>query len=374
MRFLILLLLLLTSPLLAQLPVTWQDTTKEGDSALTIAYKRRIEVTDSTKLVRLITATNGIPNGPFHLTPTALCANPDFSASTLNANATTLLRDLGVVQACKKRVVLLLKRSAMKNVVGLSAVTATAEIATWPDISAYVKDGTVIAVYVGDDIGAEEWGPITLLVRLALMDEIACSVRRRWPTVPTVIRAKPVAGRMVNGRWEPGELGDRPTWNCLTTAWAQFRGPYRDGPPKKWIDSMAVAAARLKLGLIGGHNLLDGGCGPPTLLDGRANTSCLPNVPGTAILGTYVNAATYRRYQTSASELTFYKIILVSAPGVCASLDWRESQGWSASRPAAQLTGVQGFSVRPSILASFKAIAIVARTKTPASCIHFSRN
>jgi len=341
------------------------DSVRVGD---TVSYKRGyrvlITVIDSTWSRRPPLAL-GIPNGPFHLPLDSLCQQQSvgYNGATLNANAPTLLRDLERVKRCHGRVIIGVLRSHLRPPgvdSGFTVARAKAEIDSWPDIGPYIRDTTIIAIYMADDLSSPEWGQAGMAERLARWDSIYALVQApsRWPGVATAMRAK------------PNELRD---WGWkgthLTTAWAQYRGPYRDGPPKRWTDEMVASAKAQKLGIIIGLNLLDGGCGPPVLPKGKANTDCLPNVPGSPILGTYENSADARRFQVSPAEYLFYKTVFLSEPYNCASIDWQWSPVWKANRPSDQLTGAQMFHTRSEVKASAKALGVIARTRPYTSCI-----
>jgi hypothetical protein len=341
------------------------DSVRVGD---TVSYERgfRIVMTvvESTWTRRPPLAL-GIPSGPFHLPIDSLCRQQTlgYNGAYVNANAATLQRDLARVKACKGRVIIGMMRTRLKPAgvdTGLSVARAKAEIDSWPDIGSYIRDSTVIAIYMGDDILSNEWGTAPFSVKLAQWDSIYGLVHapHRWPGAATVIRAKPTELK----KW--GWKGRH-----LTTAWAQYRGPHRDKHPRDWMREEVASARQQQLGLVIGVNLLDGGCGPPVLESGEANTSCLPNVPGTGILGTYSNSATARRFQVSPAEYLFYKTIFLAEPYNCASIDWQWSTIWGAGRPQAQLEGARSFHTRSEVKAASRSLGVIARTRPYTSCI-----
>jgi len=196
-----------------------------------------------------------------------------------------------------------------------------------------VKDSTIIAFYVGDDVEAAEWGPAKLPVRLAQWDSIAGIIQSRCPDAPVAIRAHPT------------QLEARGTWRWLTTAWTQYTS--RRGPPEQFLATQVASAKRQRLGLVAGVNLLNGGCGPTAL--GR----CFPDVPGTTLPGTDTGF-----YQVSSAELTYYKMVAMSEPYVCASLDWSWGPNFRSS-----------FHERPDIRSAAKALGVLARKRPLASCV-----
>ena len=354
------------------------DSTKVGD---TVAFKRwhwrdttirhRREIVEST-WVRLPPAALGLPNGPFHLPPDSLCAPLGYNATFRFASSSGryLVNDLKVVKRCKGRVIVGVSRSKLKSTpdTGLSVANGIAEIAKWPwtELQPFLTDGTILGFYAGDDVSSTEWGKASMAMRLARWDSIYAEFTRRAPTVARMIRSKPTELR----DW--GYAGRN-----ITTAWAQYRGPYRDKAPTDWIAAQVTAAKALKLGLVIGPNYLDGGCGPPTLYDGKTNTSCLPNVPGTGILGTTPNAASVRRYQMSAAELSYYGAAMIAEPYNCAMIGWAWSESFTASpkpeRPAEQIAGARAFHAREDVRSVAKALGALAQKRNPASCIHPDR-
>lgn len=315
-------------------------------------------------------AALGMPNGLFHLPLDSLCKDLGYNAAHLNAYAPNLRRDLDKVRTCKGRVTLGLLRSRMKAAhdTGLSVANGIAEIRAWDSaaVAKAVNDGTILAIYAADDITATEWGKASQALRMARWDSIYGEIRRRWPHAATAIRAK------------PAEIAGYPMPH-VTTAWAQYRGPYRDGSPQQFLTINVGAARAQQRGLVVGVNPLAGGCGPPILpFTGKPNTSCLPGVPGSPILGTFGNSAEVRRFQLSAPEMLYYKTVFMTdslARFVCASIDWQWSPLYGS--PTATLTTrlkeIRAFHTLPGIKVTAKALAVVAKSRTPASCVHPDR-
>jgi hypothetical protein len=247
----------------------------------------------------------------------------------------------------------MLARDKMRDSAGqLSVQTSRAELARWRDavdIGSYLRDTTIFAILVGDDIGAAEWGSAPRAVRLARFDSIAGAVKSFWGnSATTILRAAP---SLLTGH----------DWLWVDAGWAQYDGPYRDGPPEKYRDREVASAKAQQLGLLLWFNALDGGCGPAT------KSSCLPNVPGTGIYGTFSDT-TVRRYQVSAAEAGYYGAVFLAEPYNCGAIQWQWSPIWSARRPAAQLAGVQGFDLRPDVRAQMLALSVIARSRAYAPC------
>jgi hypothetical protein len=293
---------------------------------------------------------SGLPFGVSHLPPDSLNRlSLGYSGAIINGIASSLKVDLDRVRARNGRVILAILRSKTKDAAGLSVAATDAELAKWQagvDLNPYLADGTVIAIYVSDDITSKEWGPDAPY--LARIDSLAGAVKARWPTAPTIVRAKPTELSSFKWRW-------------LDAGWAQYRGPYRDGTPTQFRDIQVASAKAQKLGVVIGLNLLDGGCGP--------TPACMPGVPGTSILGTFPNAASVRRYQMSAPEVLAYGKVFVTEPYNCASIGWQWSPLYVSSRlPADQLAAIQAFDRRADVRAAMGDLSILAGQRPRTSC------
>jgi hypothetical protein len=294
---------------------------------------------------------SGITFGPYHV-PLDSLGRPGFyySGGTRNGVPLTLLSDLSKVRAVKSRVAISLLRAKTQDATGrLSVATTQAYIATWPDISSYIADGTVVGIIVSDDITwPDAWGGER--PPLARVDSIALLVKNRWPNAVTMVRATPT---QLVGR----------TWRWLETGWAQYDGPYRSGPPATYRANQAASAKAQRLGLVLSLNVLNGGCGPVEL------GACMPEAPGTSILGTFADAASVRRYQMSAAEVLHYGKTFLAEPYNCAFIHWQWSPIWTANRPAEQLAGVQAFDTRPDVQAAMTELSSIARQRPFTSCL-----
>jgi hypothetical protein len=99
----------------------------------------------------------GIPVGPWTVPP-------DLIGSVYNGGVLTgknPYRQLDEVRARKGQVVLYLARKKSQDQFGTISVAAARRfLEDWPDISSYIKDGTVWGIMVSDDItGKHIWGP-----------------------------------------------------------------------------------------------------------------------------------------------------------------------------------------------------------------------
>jgi hypothetical protein len=293
---------------------------------------------------------SGLAFGAFHVPPDSLNRpSLGYTGAVMVAQSSTLKADLDKVRARGGRIVLGLSRSRTKDANGLSVAATDAELARWQaaaDLDPYIADGTVIAIYVSDDITSKEWGPAPPY--LARIDSLAGAVKARWPSAPTIVRAKPT------------ELSGH-TWRWLDAGWAQYRGPYRDGTPGQFRDVQVASAKAQKLGLVIALNVLDGGCG--------LTPACLPGVPGTGILGTFADAASVRRFQMSAAEVLAYGKVFVAEPYNCGFIGWRWSPSYpSTSLPAAQLAAIRAFDTRADVRAAMGDLSIQAGQRSSTSC------
>lgn len=291
----------------------------------------------------------GTPFGAFHVPVDSLnSASLGYSSAAIAAVPEKLMADLTKVRARQARVILAIRRSRTKDANGLSVAATRAELASWPDISGFIADGTVIGVYVSDDILAnDEWGPDAPY--LPRIDSLAREVKLRWPNAITMVRAKPT------------ELAGRGRWIWLESAWAQYRGPYRDPPPKQFADREVASAKAQGLGLVIWFNTLNGGCGP--------TTACLAGIPGTSIIGTYTNAASLRRYQLSAAEALAYGTAFLAEPYNCAAIAWQYSPAYkNGALTPEHLASVRAFDSRPDVRAAMAKLAALARQRPNTSC------
>ena len=318
----------------------WADTSQSGDTTF---YSRGRVVT--TVMVHTDSQWSarppvklGIPYGPSALPPDSLCTL-GYTGTTLAVVPGKVLDELQRTRDCHARTFPQIRRAKLKDSYGSLSVQATAsELETWPwpELCARVKDSTIVAFHVGDDVTANEWGPAPLATRLAQWDTIGSLIQARCPGAPVVLRALPT------------QMEARPNWQWVTTAWAQYPGPRpRAGPPEKFFSTQVASAKRQHLGLVAGINLLNGGCGPAT------TGLCLRDVPGADIPGTRDN-----QYQVSAAELVYYKTVAMTDPYVCASVDWAWGPHFKSN-----------FHDRPEIRSAAKAVGVMAKKRPLTSCV-----
>jgi hypothetical protein len=321
--------------------IPWADTSKLGDTTF---YSRGRVVatvsifTDSLWAVRP-PVTLGLPSGPFNLPPDSLCTL-GYTGTTLPVtDSATVLRRLDRIHQCGAKVFPVLRQAKMLDPAGkLSVQVSDAELARWPwtGLCARVKDSTIIAFYIGDDVTAADWGPAPLATRLAQWDTIAGLIRTRCPAAPVALRALPT------------QLETRAKWQSLTTGWAQYTGPRRHGTPEQFFATQVASAKKQRLGLVAGLNLLNGGCGPGT------TGYCLPDVPGTSAIGTRGTDL----YQMSAAELVYYKTVALTDPYICASVDWSWGPVFDSD-----------FHGKPEIRSAARSLNVLARSRPLAGCV-----
>ncbi|HEV2084217.1 MAG TPA: hypothetical protein VGR09_03985 [Gemmatimonadales bacterium] len=290
------------------------------------------------------------PVGPWYAPTELLGATARWSGGQENGYAPGLRRMLDSLRASKARVVLSTLRGKMKNADGtLSIDNFRAEIGKWAtaaDVASYFSDGTIIAINVMDD-NATAW---TVPVSPAQVDSLAQIVKQTWPNA------------VVSTRTTPAQLGSY-VFKYLDMAWAQYSGPYRDGPPQQYRDTQVAGAKARGLGLVLSLNVLDGGCGSPT-------SACLSGIPGTDIWGTYENAARLRRYQMSAAELRVYGKVFIAEPYNCALLPWRYSVTYvrKSFMTDEQYSGIVNFDQRPDVIEAWQQLVALAKGRTAGQC------
>ena len=322
----------------------WADSTRLGDTIFhssgrvitTVAVRA-----DSHWVVRppAPPMKSGLPYGPSQLPPDSLCSMRYYTATTLPVAPNQVLRELNRIHECGASVFAQIRRAKLKNSDGnLSVDAALAEMNRWPwdELCARVKDSTILAFHIGDDVVAKEWGPASIETRLAQWDSIAGGVAAKCPGAAIVIRAR------------PRQLSKRDKWEWLTTGWAQYPGPLpRAGTPEEFFAAEVASAKRQHLGLVTGVNLLAGGCGPAEA------KRCLPNIPGSSLPGSGKKV-----YQLSAAEFIEYKSAAMTDPYVCASVDWSWGPKFRSE-----------FHARPEIQTAAKALGLIASKRKRASCV-----
>jgi hypothetical protein len=183
----------------------------------------------------------GVPFGPWTVPPHLI--GPLYNGGVLPGKAP--YQALDEIRARKGQVVLYLARKKSQDDHGRISVSAVQRfLETWPDLSSYIRDGTVWGFMVSDDInGKHIWGPDAPYY--PQIDSMAKLVRDRWPAARTIVRASPTQMNY--------------PWKWVRWAWAQYS--HRNGPVTDYRDRQIAKADSLGLCLVFGLNVVDGGDG-----------------------------------------------------------------------------------------------------------------
>ncbi|HEU4641445.1 MAG TPA: Ig-like domain-containing protein [Gemmatimonadaceae bacterium] len=192
----------------------------------------------------------GIPYGPFHLRQRFY--GPPYTGTVLDMQPTTILSELAAAKAAKQRIVLRLARhrSYFQNADGSFSLTLwKREMDAFKGVnfSSYITDGTIVAHYIFDEPhDVTDWNGKP--VPFSDVEGAAAYSKQLWPGMLTVVRAP--------ATWLAG--WSQP-WVALDAAWVQYAA--RFGDPATWIANEAAAATRIKVGLLAGMNVINGGDG-----------------------------------------------------------------------------------------------------------------
>lgn len=254
----------------------------------------------------------GIPFGPWTV-PLDLIG-PVYSGGVITGH--TPYRQLEAVRARKGQVVLYLARRKSQDEYGQISVAAVDRfLQTWPDITPYIRDGTVWGIIVSDDItGKRIWGPDAPYY--AQIDSMAKLVLDRWPRVRTIVRAPP---RVMNYPWK---------W--VHWAWAQYTNAPRNGEITAYRDRELAKAESLGLCLVFGLNTVNGGDGS----SGKGNRRRSP-MTGAEILKYYSVLLPY----TPVAYHWRYEPELEADPGIRAAMETVRAWADTTPRPSCRFEG-----------------------------------
>jgi len=186
--------------------------------------------------------SRGIPFGPWAVPPHLIGGL--YTGGVLSGREPYLKLD--EVRSRKGQVVLYLARNKSREGGRISVAAARRFLESWPDITPYIRDGTVWGIIVSDDIkGRRIWGPGAPYY--AEIDSIAKVVKERWPDARTIVRAPP---SIMNYRWK---------W--VDWAWAQYGNLPRMGEVTSFRDRQLAEAESLQLCVVFGLNIVNGGDG-----------------------------------------------------------------------------------------------------------------
>ncbi|HEU4641443.1 MAG TPA: Ig-like domain-containing protein [Gemmatimonadaceae bacterium] len=232
--------------------------------------------------------TGGVPLGPFHL-PEAYFSSP-YTGTVVDMSPSSILTELAAAKAAHQRIVLRLARhrSYFQNSDGsfsLSLWKQEMDRFKGVNFSSYITDGTIVAHYLFDEPqDPTDWNG--KVVPYSDVEAAAAYSKQLWPGMPTVIRSPP--------SWLAGWSQ---SWTSLDASWVQYVAGY--GSVSNWIANETTIAARLKLGVLGGVNAINGGNGSS-------------GIPGSAS----------GKWAMSASELQSYGKAILSYSVVCGFVMW----------------------------------------------------
>ncbi|HET6795769.1 MAG TPA: hypothetical protein VFH40_01305 [Gemmatimonadales bacterium] len=230
----------------------------------------------------------GIPFGYFHQPTTEM--GGWYSGGMRNILPENLLTELRAIKDRGAKVMLNLAGAPARYIDGSGHFSMTMWKASTDrfkdiDFSAYVLDGTVIGNFLLDEPNdPDNWNG--LAVSPAIVDEMAHYSKSRWPTLPTVIRARPTYFPV--------------TPKYLDAAWAQYHSKF--GDPARFVAENISAAKDKGLALVVGFNILKGN-------------------DGTAL---------------SASQIDSWGAALMANDYPCAFLSWRYEPAYSDRAAIAQ--------------------------------------
>jgi hypothetical protein len=237
--------------------VSFQQVTPIPEGRLAVAAPSPSQSIDSGVAAP---PTRGIPFGPWTVPPDMI--GPLYNGGVLTGRAP--YQQLDEVRARKGHVVLYLARKKSQDEYGMISVSAARQfLQTWPDISPYIKDGTVWGIIVSDDItGKHIWGPDAPYY--PQIDSIAQLVTERWPEARTIVRAPPTS--MVY------------PWKWVRWAWAQYTNAPRNGEVTVFRDRQLAKADSLGLCLVFGLNIVNGGDGSSGIGERRRYRMSAPEI------------------------------------------------------------------------------------------------
>jgi hypothetical protein len=229
----------------------------------------------------------GVPFGSSHL-PKALYGKVQ-NSSLANISRGELLSYLEAARRSGTRVVL----SFSGNEAHFKSRNRAFNMGMWKarvnryrgvNITAYIKDGTIIGHYLMDEPhDPSNWGG--RLVSRATVDAMAKHSKQLWPTLPTIVRSWPSYLKGYHYRY-------------LDAAWAQYSN--RMGSITAFLAKNVAEAKKARLGLVVGLNLLDGG---------NRSSGIRGNTRG--------------KYAMSASMIRQWGSVLLSGSYACAFVSWK---------------------------------------------------
>jgi hypothetical protein len=186
-----------------------------------------------------------------------------FSGAHITTTPENMLQRLGMVRRRGMRVVVSMAAGSKRD---YQNKDGTFSMTMWKarldgfrrvDFSEFLRDGTIVAQHLIDDLDDSHWGdePITNQE----LDEMARYSKKFWPRLLTVVRARPSSLMSP----EYGGNGRPYNWRFLDAAWNQYSA--RMGNPARQMKAEVRAAKTQGLGLVVGLNVLTGGNGSSSL-------------------------------------------------------------------------------------------------------------
>lgn len=201
------------------------------------------------------------------------------------------------------------------------------------DFSEFVKDGTVLAHTMIDDLNEGNWGGKA--ISNAQIDEMARFSKQLWPEMLTAVRSR--ATKLVTPEYGGG--GVPYDWQYLDTAWDQYSS--RMGDAATQVAGEVASAKNQGLGLVVGLNVLTGGNGSS-------------GIPGPESYSS--------DWAMSADELLQYGRALIGHAYACAFTMWTARYDYGSS------SGGYAYFERAEIKAAMQELSSVAASRSAAPC------
>ena len=264
-----------------------------------------------------------------------------YSGGEITVTPSNMLQRLRTVQKARMRVVVSMaagSKSDYRNSDG------TFNMAMWKarldafrrvDFSRFLRNGTIVAQMLIDDIDESNWGDKPISNRE--IDELARYSKQFWPALRTAVRAR--ATSLMTPEY--GGTGRPYNWRFLDAAWDQYSA--RMGKPAAQVAAEVRAAKRQRLGLVVGLNVLTGGDGSSGL-------------PGPDKYSS--------RWAMSPAEVVRYGTPLIRHPYACAFLMWSAKYDYSASNAHLKYT----YFKRPEIRRAMRELRAAADRRAGRRC------
>lgn len=231
-----------------------------------------------------------------------------YSGGHITVTPANMLSRLSRVRSARMRVVVSMAAGSKRD---YQNDDGTFSMAMWKarlvafrrvNFSKFLRDGTIVAQHLIDDLDYSHWGDKPISNRE--LDEMARYSKQFWPTLLTAVRARPSS--LMSPPY--GGSGRPYNWRYLDAAWNQYSA--RMGNPVAQMAGEVRAAKRQGLGLVVGLNVLTGGDGSSGL-------------PGPDKYSS--------DWAMSPAEVVRYGTPLIRHPYACAFLMWSAKYDYSSS-------------------------------------------